>query len=295
MESAITCDTAVLRIACKVGGPADGRPVLLLHGWPDDPGTWDAIAPALHGVGYRTFAPWLRGFGPTCFLSDRTPRSGEIAAMAQDALDLADALGLARFAVVGHDWGARIAYLLAATQPQRITRCAALSLGWQPGRLATPGFEQARAFWYQWFMATERGAQVLRTQGKAFARQMWDTWSPAGWFDDTSFDAVARSFENPDWADVTLHSYRARWEGAEPDPAHAALASKALEVRQIQVPTLMLQGGDDRCILPLSSEGREAHFGGGYERRVLEGVGHFPTREAPQRVAEWLAGFLALR
>jgi len=287
-----TCETASLRMGFVAGGPADGIPVLLLHGWPDDASTWDAIAPALHEAGFRTIAPWLRGFGPTRFRSDTTMRSGEIAAMAQDVLDLADALGLGRFAVVGHDWGARIAYLLAATHPQRLTHCAALSLGWSPGKLATPGFEQATAFWYQWFLGTDRGAETLRTQGKAFARQMWDTWSPSGWFDDATFAAVARSFENPDWAEVTLHSYRVRWEGAAKDPAHAALSKQALETRQIHVPTLTIQGGDDRCVLPFTSEGKEAHFGAFYERLVLDGVGHFPTREAPQRVSGQLCMFL---
>lgn len=286
------CETSALRMGFIVGGPVGGVPVLLLHGWPDDATTWDAIAPALHDAGFRTIAPWLRGFGPTRFRSDSTMRSGEIAAMAQDVLDLADALGLGRLAVVGHDWGARIAYLLAATHPQRLTHCAALSLGWSPGKLATPGFEQARAFWYQWFLATDRGAEVLRTQGKGFARQMWDTWSPTGWFDDATFAAVARSFENPDWADVTLHSYRVRWEGAAKDPAHAALSQQALDARQILVPTLTIQGGDDRCILPFTSEGKQAHFGPSYERHILDGVGHFPTREAPQRVGEQLCMFL---
>src|SRR5262245_3628160 len=130
------CETPLLRIAYEAGGPQDGAPVLLLHDWPDDASTFDAVAPALHRAGWQTFAPWLRGFGQTRFLSPHTMRSGEIAAMAQDALDFADALGLARFAVVGHDWGARIAYLLASVVPERISHCAAMSLGWQPGAFA---------------------------------------------------------------------------------------------------------------------------------------------------------------
>lgn len=293
MDPVAHLDTPTLRIACLAGGPADGRPVLLLHGWPDDATTWDAVVPALHGAGWRTYRPWLRGFGATRFHSQRTPRSGEIAALAQDALDLADALGVERFAVVGHDWGARAAYLLACTQPHRIDRCAALSLGWQPGPLPTPGFGQAQAFWYQWFMHTARGAEVVRTQGKAFARCMWDTWSPPGWFDDATFDAVAASFDNPDWADITVHSYRVRWQEAEADPTHAALSRAALEATHIRVPALVLQGGDDRVILPASSEGKKRHFTGGYRRLVLDGVGHFPTREAPAAVAALLCDFLA--
>src|SRR5262249_16480662 len=125
-------ETPVLRIAYQAGGPENGEPLLLLHGWPDDATTFDEAAPLLHPAGYRTFPPWLGGFGPTTFLSAATRRSGQIAALAQDALDLADALGLERFAVVGHDWGARIAYLLASVFPERVQRIAVLSVAWQP-------------------------------------------------------------------------------------------------------------------------------------------------------------------
>lgn len=292
MESPAFCDTARLRIAYRSGGVADGLPILLLHGWPDDATTWDAIVPALHAAGCRTYRPWLRGFGATRFRSATCPRSGEIAALAQDALDFADELGLQRFAVAGHDWGARTAYLLACTQPQRITRCAALSLGWQPGLLPTPDLGQARAFWYQWFLATARGAEFVRANGKAFARTMWDTWSPPGWFDEPTFDAVARSFENPDWAAITVHSYRVRWQEAVPDPACAALARAALEATHIAVPTLVLHGDDDRCVRLDSSADKDRFFTGGYERVLLKDVGHFPTREAPRVVGEHLASFL---
>jgi pimeloyl-ACP methyl ester carboxylesterase len=286
------CETPLLRTAYLDGGPADGPPVLLLHGWPDDATTWDRIAPVLQARGWRTLVPWLRGFGPTRFLDPATPRSGELVALAQDALDLADALGIGRFAVVGHDWGARAAAVLASTRPDRIVRSAMLSMAWQPGQLETPPLHQARAFWYQWFMATDRGAAFVRAHGKALAREMWDTWSPPGWFDDAQFDAVARAFENPDWADVTLHSYRVRWQEAEPDPRYEVLAREQVSARTIAVPTLVLQGGDDRVILPASSEGKERFHTAGFERQLLPGIGHFPTREAPARVAALIADFL---
>jgi pimeloyl-ACP methyl ester carboxylesterase len=211
--------------------------------------------------------------------------------MTQDALDFAGALGLDRFAVVGHDWGARVAYFLSAVTPQRIVRCAAISVGWEPGGLATPSFEQSKAFWYQWFMTTERGAAAVRARGREFARFQWETWSPPGWFDDATFDAVATSFENPDWAEVTLHSYRVRWQEAEPDPNYAELEGAYAAARSISVPTLMLQGGDDRCVLATGSAGKEANFSGGYSRHVLDGVGHFPTREAPHAVGAFLSDF----
>ncbi|MEZ2331153.1 alpha/beta fold hydrolase [Mesorhizobium sp. RCC_202] len=292
MQAPSFCETSLLRIGYLTDGPKDGPPVLLLHGWPDDATTFADVASFLHAAGFRTFSPWLRGFGPTTFLSDKTTRSGEIAAMAQDALDFADALSLERFAVVGHDWGARIAYLLASVHPERLVCCAAMSLGWQPGKLSTPPLEQVKAFWYQWFMATKRGEESVRQNGRAFTRFQWDNWSPPGWFDDELFDRVAKSFENPDWADVTLHSYRVRWGEADPDPRYAELARKQTEAQNIAVPTFLLHGESDRVVPAKSSEGKERYFRAGYERQLLPGVGHFPTREAPEQVRQALGKFL---
>jgi pimeloyl-ACP methyl ester carboxylesterase len=285
-------ETPILDIAYEAAGPDDGMPVLLLHGWPDDVRTYDGVAGTLNEAGFRTYAPWLRGYGETRFRSAGSMRSGQISAMAQDALDFIDALGIERLAVLGHDWGARIGYVLASLYPERITRLAALSVGWRPGELATPPLGQARAFWYQWFMATERGAEFVRKNGKVFARNQWDTWSPAGWFDDATFERTATSFENPDWVAITLHSYRVRWGEAEPDPTYADIERRSKTVTEITVPTLMIQGGDDRCVLPQSTEGAGPFFTGGYRRAVLDGVGHFPTREAPTEVAPLLLEFL---
>lgn len=285
--------TPTLDIGYETSGPAHGSPVLLLHGWPDDVRTFDGIVPALNDAGLRTIVPWLRGFGPTRFRSAQTRRTGEMVAFAQDALDLADALGLERFAVAGHDWGGRIGYILASLKPQRITRLVAMSIGWTPGPFVTPALEQARRYWYQWFMATERGAAVVRDHGVAFARFQWDTWSPPGWFDDSRFGVTASSFENPDWAAITLHAYRVRWEAAEPDPHYAAMEQRRLAARTIPVPTLVLHGADDRCVVSSVYDGMERHFTGGFERRALPGVGHFPTREAPEVVAAHVRDFLA--
>ncbi|HTJ02315.1 MAG TPA: alpha/beta hydrolase [Methylovirgula sp.] len=284
--------TPLLNIAYEAGGPVDGTPLLLLHGWPDDIHAFDHVAPVLQAANYRTIIPYLRGFGPTRFLSATTMRSGQITAMAQDALDLADHLKLGRFAVVGHDWGARIAYLLASVFPERVTRIAALSVGWQPGGLTTPDLNQARHYWYQWFMATERGAETVRKSGKAFARYQWETWGPKNWFAGADFETTARSFANPDWPEITLHSYRVRWGEAAPDPRYAALEQKASVAKAIAVPTLMIQGGADNCTLPRATEGKEPYFKAPYRRHVLPGIGHFPPREAPQVVNELLLDFL---
>jgi pimeloyl-ACP methyl ester carboxylesterase len=150
--------TSILKIAYEAGGPSDGLPVVLLHGWPDDVRTYDRVMPALHAAGFRTVAPFLRGFGDTSFISKDTMRSGEIVAMAQDIMDLADALKLQKFAVIGRDWGARIAYALAIAVPQRISRIVTVSVGWQPGELPTPRLKQAQAYWYQWFDSCQQMA-----------------------------------------------------------------------------------------------------------------------------------------
>lgn len=140
--------TNLLEIAFEQGGAPDGIPILLLHGWPDARCGWKALAQPLQTAGYRTIVPYLRGSNPTRFLSPETPRVGSGVALAQDALDLADSLGLKQFAVVGHDWGARVAYILAALFPERVKAIAALALGYQPrGIFKVPSFGQSRRFW----------------------------------------------------------------------------------------------------------------------------------------------------
>ena len=139
--------TPIVRIAYETGGPPDGAPVLLLHGWPDDVRTYDRVVPTLQTAGFCTIAPYLRGFGETSFLSKNTMRSGEIVAMAQDAIDLVEALKLDKFSVIGHDWGARIAYALAIIAPQRVKQIVTMAVGWQPGELPTPSLKQTQAYW----------------------------------------------------------------------------------------------------------------------------------------------------
>jgi pimeloyl-ACP methyl ester carboxylesterase len=279
--------TDTLDIAYTSGGPEDGFPVLLLHGWPDAPDGWAAVTPALEAAGYRWIAPWLRGFGPTRFRDAVTPRDGSAAALARDALDLADALGIARFAVLGHDWGGRTAYALSAIAPERIAASVVLAIGYTPhGRFVVPDFAQCARWWYQWLMSSDAGAEKVAADPIDFARAQWDTWSPPGWFDEATFSRAAESFRNPDWVAITLHGYRYRW-GSEPlDPRYAAERAAIAATERLNVPTLLIQGDDDRCDPPSESEAQAQEFEGHYERLVLAGIGHFPAREAPEAVAE---------
>ena len=163
----------------------------------------------------------MRGFGPTRFRSAQSVRDGRTAALASGC-DRADgrARRRARFAVVGHDWGARIAYALAALIPERLSAIAALSVGYSPhGAFPVPPFRQSRAWWYQWFMALDRGAEAIAKDPIGFARLQWETWSPPGWFDEAEFERTAQSFNNPDWLAIMLSSYRSRWRRGEARPA----------------------------------------------------------------------------
>jgi pimeloyl-ACP methyl ester carboxylesterase len=246
------------------------------------------VARQLNDSGWRTVIPDLRGSGATRFLSSSTTRDGAGAALTQDALDLADGLGLQAFAVVGHDWGARVAYHLAALVPERITAIAALAVAYQPrAEFVMPDFAQARRFWYQWLMYSEAGAQAVRRDPIGFARIQWDTWSPPGWFNDDEFSATARSFTNPDWVDITLSNYRARFRPDEPgDPQYNAQRRRLADTKRLTVPTLMIQGGADSCDAPHLSEGLDDCFSRGYRRIVVDGVGHFPHRENTGSVTE---------
>jgi pimeloyl-ACP methyl ester carboxylesterase len=282
--------TAVLEVEVEEDGPADGQPVLLLHGWPDAPRGWRLVGERLRDAGWRTVTPALRGSGGTRFRSSQTPRDGRGVALASDAIELLDALGLDSVPVVGHDWGARAAYTLGAIAPQRIASIVALALPYQPrGEFKMPPFEQARAHWYQWLMYVDAGARAVEADPIGFARLQWDTWSPPGWFDDEEFNTTAHSFTNPDWVAITLNAYRSRFLADEPrDSRYEALAWRLAQTDCIGTPTLMIQGSDDRCDHPVGSANLEGYFTGDYERVLLHGVGHFPHREAPEAVARMI-------
>jgi len=268
-------------------GPPDGAPVLLIHGWPDDASTWDDVVPALNAAGLRTIVPTLRGFGETRFVGN-APRTGNSAILAMDMIAVMDALGIETFMVAGHDWGSNTAEALAVGWPDRVERMAMLATPPRLGGMPTPPFEQAQRQWYHWFMATARGAQAVRDDHKGFAHIHWVNWSPSGWFDEATFARVARSFENPDWADVTLHSYRARWNEAEPDPRSQWLEDKVKATRTLSLPTMYFQGAVDGVNPPSASTAVPAKFTGPFAFVTLSGVGHFIQREAPDAVARHL-------
>lgn len=207
-------------------------------------------------------------------------------AIAQDAFDFVDALEIDRFAVIGHDWGGRAAYAMAALAPERLAAMVVLAIGYTPrGHYEVPSFDQCRRWWYQWLMTSGAGVAKVSADPIGFARVQWDSWSPEGWYVEASFAMAAESFRNPDWLAVTLHGYRHRWQPETMDARYVAQRAKVDATVQLGVPTLMIQGGDDRCDPPGASEGQDRSFTAGYHRLVIDGVGHFPAREASSRVA----------
>jgi pimeloyl-ACP methyl ester carboxylesterase len=226
----------------------------------------------------KTIAPWLRGFGPTVFRSPDTLRDGRSLVLAQDALDLLDALGIERCMVLGHDWGGRAAYHLAALAPDRIEAIAVLAIGYAPfGRYVTPGFEQAKRWWYQWYMNSEGGARQVRADPIGFAHQQWDDWSPPGWYDAEAFARTAASFQNPDWVSITLHGYRTRWLPVNCDDRYDKAAAIIDSTGELATPTLLIVGDADQCDSPVASAEDHRWFKSAYRRSCCPALGISPA------------------
>lgn len=288
--------TSLLDVACFDTGPADGPVVLLLHGWPDAACSWRRIAASLERYGLRVVVPYLRGCGPTRFLHADTMRSGQLAALGQDVIELVEALQRQQVAIVGHDWGARAAGIATAELQRsgRVSHLVLLSVGYGTNapEQALP-FVQLHNYWYHWYMALPRGDTLVRTDRRALARYLWTAWAAPGWqVDEAQFDEVASAFDNPDWADVVLHSYRHRWGLAEGDPRYEALEQRISPAPIIRVPTLVLHGDSDRCNDPQTSSGKENYFAAAYRRLLLPGVGHFPHLEAEDLTAVAIASWV---
>jgi pimeloyl-ACP methyl ester carboxylesterase len=280
--------TSVLEIAYEESGPADGVPVLLMHGWPYDPRTYDAVLAPLAAAGCRTIVPYLRGFGPTRFRSADTPRSGQQAALASDLVALMDALSLPRAALVGYDWGGRAACITAALWPERV-RCLVTGNGYNIQDIARSGVpaspDQEHRLWYQYYFNTERGRAGLTANRREFCKLIWRLWSPNWEFDDATFERSAKSFDNPDFVDVTIQSYRHRYKNAPGDPALEPIEQRLVAQPTITVPTISLDGGANGLGPPERTAGHHRFFTGPFQRKVIPRAGHNLPQEVPDVVA----------
>ncbi len=291
-----TVRTATLEIAYREAGPPDGKPVILLHGWPSDPHDWDGVAPPLAEAGCRVLMPWLRGCGPTRFLDPATPRSGQQAALGADLRDFMDALDIGQAILGGYDWGGRAACVVAALWPERVRGLVSIT-GYNIQNIPASG-QPAPAvtelrYWYQWYFQTERGRAGLRANRRELAHLLWRLWSPNWQFDDATFGQTAASFDNADFVEVTIQSYRHRYANAPGDPALEDLEARLAAQPAIGVPTIALHGEADAVTPPDGSEQHARHFTARYERRLVPVAGHFLARETPQPVVQAVRDLLA--
>ncbi|MBL8673226.1 MAG: alpha/beta hydrolase [Alphaproteobacteria bacterium] len=279
-----TARTATLDIAYLESGPAGGAPVVLLHGWPSDVHDWDRVAPVLAADGFRVIMPWLRGTGPTRFLSEATPRSGQQAALGADLRDLMDALAIKQAILAGYDWGGRAACIVAALWPERVRGLVSIT-GYNIQDIARANrpadAAQEVRYWYQWYLHTERGRAGFERNRRALVEHLWRLWSPNWAFDAATLDATMASLENPDFVDVTVQSYRHRYGNAPGDPALDAIERQLAAQPTIAVPTIAPHGACDGVTPPELSEGAAKRFSGRFERRVVPIAGHFLPRETP--------------
>lgn len=277
--------TPMLEIAYEAHGPEDGEPVILLHGFPYDPRGYDEIAPALAERGCRVLVPYLRGYGPTRFINAQVMRSGQQAALAKDLLDFMDALGIAQATLAGYDWGGRAACIVAALWPQRV-RGLVTGDGYNIQDIAQSleprAPETEHRLWYQFYFHTQRGVDGLSANRREFCQLLWRLWSPTWAEGPGLYGRTAPSFDNPDFVDVVIHSYRHRFMYAPGDPALEAIEQALAAQPPISVPTISLCGADDGVGPAPAVDDDEEHFSGFYRREVLSGVGHNIPQEAPQ-------------
>lgn len=284
--------TPTLEIEYLEWNPSGARTMVLVHGWPDSARTWLAAAPAFAAAGFRVLAPSVRGYAGTRFLDQATPRSAQLSALGRDLLDFIDALGLRDPVLVGHDWGARAVANAAGLRGGVASHLVMVSVGYGTNTVQQQlSLELAQNYWYHWFMATPLGERSLRDDRRAFARRMWNLWSPPGWFDDAEFEATADAFDNPDWVDIVVHCYTHRWGLALGDPAYAEDDAALEPLPVLAEPMLLIHGAADAVNPPRTSAGKEAWFTGTYRRVLFDGIGHFPQREAPDRFVEEILNF----
>ncbi len=281
--------TQTLEIGYLEFGPAEGPPVILSHGFPDDPHCYDAVAPELADAGFRVFVPWLRGYGPTVFLHAETPRSGQQAALGADLRDFMDAVAISRAILAGYDWGGRAACIVAALWPERVQALVTIG-GYNIQNIAAandpaPAAQELR-YWYQWYFHTERGRAGLSANRHELCRMLWRMWSPNYRFDDRIYDLTATSFDNPDFVDVVMQSYRHRYGNAPGDPELEPIEQQLAALPRIAVPTIVLHGEADGVTPPGPTDREAGCFTGHYERRLVPLAGHFLPREAPEQVVQ---------
>jgi pimeloyl-ACP methyl ester carboxylesterase len=282
-------NAGMLNIGYAETGSENASAVILLHGWPYDIHSFVVVAPLLASKGYRVIVPYLRGYGTTQFLSDKTLRNGQQSVIAIDIINLMDALKIEKAIIAGFDWGARTANIIAALWPNRCKAMVSVSgylIGSQEAnKIPLPPTAELQ-WWYQYYFATERGRAGYEKYRNDFAKLIWKIASPKWNFDDTAFDKSAASFNNPDHVDIVIHNYRWRLGVAKGEAKYNDLEKRLAEGPVITVPSITLEG-DANGAPHAESSAYAKKFSGKYVHRIIDGgVGHNLPQEAPKSFAD---------
>ncbi|MGZ3373762.1 MAG: alpha/beta fold hydrolase [Gemmatimonadaceae bacterium] len=286
-DSVKQIDAGALNVGYAEAGPANGPPVILLHGWPYDIHAYADVAPLLAAKGYRVIVPYLRGYGTTRFLSDDTVRNGEQAVIAVDVIALMDALKIQKAIVGGFDWGSRTAAIMAALWPDRVKALVAVSgyliVNLKANLQPLPPKAEL-GWWYQYYFATERGVLGYTANTSDFNKLIWQIASPKWKFDDATFARTAASFNNPDHVRIVIHNYRWRLSLAKGESRYDELEQKLFQGPEISLPTITISSDFDGA----SADGSayRGKFSGRYSHKILTGIGHNVPQEAPQAFAD---------
>lgn len=281
-------NAGLLNVGYAEVGPANGTPVILLHGWPYDIHSYADVAPILAKAGYRVIVPYLRGHGTTRFLSPATFRNGQQAAVALDIIALMDALKIPKAIIGGYDWGARTADIIAALWPERCTGLVSVN-GYLINNLERnkkplpPAAE--KGWWYQYYFATERGLAGYEANRNDFNKLIWKNVSPKWNFDDATFNRSAASFSNPDYVSIVVHNYRWRLSLAPGEPQYDSIEAKLATGPVISVPAITLDGDADGVAPATDGTAYAQKFSGKRIHRIIKGAGHNLPQEAPEAFA----------
>ncbi len=288
--------TPVLNIGYGDHGNDSGFPIILLHGFPYDVRSWDGVVPLLTEAGYRVLVPYLRGYGSTSFRDPEAPRMAEQAAIAQDVVDFAEALGIRQFALSGFDWGNRAACITSILHPDMVKAQVAIGgysvqntiMRGQPA----PAITEARR-WYVWYFNTEQGRVGLEENRRDIIRHLWESWAPGWEYTDETFNRSAPSFDNTDFVDIVLHSYRHRHMNAPGEDRFIEVERKLAESPPILVPSIVLRGADSGFGRPTQDlSGDRKTFPNLVASRIITGAGHDLPVQRPDEVSAALLELL---
>lgn len=267
MTSPKFVDTSRGRFGYVEVGPAGGELVILQHGFPDDATTFEALQQALAEAGYRSIAPYLRGYAPS-------PTNGPyaVADLAADMKALIAALSPGKpVHYVGHDFGTQVGYQLCADDPRLVASAVMLAVAH-----SAIIFANMRRVWRQlWLSRYIMGMQVkgmaewrVERGNFAYVDKLWRRWSPGLKLSKTHLDHVKQTLRDSMPAPVLMYRSGA-WN---------------IDEKIIPVPTLLLLGADDGCGDPRVSDGQQRLFSGAYRRLILPDSGHFLHHDLPEPV-----------